>query len=1021
QNQPSFLLGTFEPEDNQNGTYNVMRVDMAVTEPTKRFTGVGRYTLTVPGCTRYQGNRVFAVQAPPQATSVTFENVRSGLSVYEPQNAIRAIFRDASGNLTDNINVTPLAVTLRLPDNSTTSLALQQVSQGMYAITQPTTGYDQSGLYSLRVGTLAVLDQGFFSVAAPEFLGSLARINIVGRGYGGPSTLSDTPGYNTFLDNDGLDFDTVRVGTRSLAQNWEMVYRGMNRLRISALPQGFEVSSDNGATWITAVGGILQLPSTQGSINLPSLTPTRLTFTLNAGVKAPILIRFNPTTASAGETVGNFNLQAGSLTTPNEYRPLVRVRATRTARRLTAQRGQALFPNLKIDFADVTPNNGATLTESFTLQYDGMTSVRITAPQNYLISTADCPTPQQQCTLTGNASASMQITVHFPVPTNAGTYFGVVSILGTGIDGGQTRITIPVNCYAFQCGTIAGQREFVNIPKIKTLVIYTRGSAEQILAESNGTSCLPNAIYFKGLDVYDYVDKSIYATNRVYHNSGVGLRVTTDPVQVGTNGNDFTLRTPLIVPNDTIVSFMVNGNTVSGQLLPNVQDTMPWQTFYGTFYSNFANILNNPNSLLSLYRQSVGADIVVLIARASADSPFGGIARSKYGGAQNHYFFVEPASFIDSYIWAHEQGHVLGSDHSRYWRANPLVPSSGDNDCGALIDTENPRGRMWPTGSIMYPGLQRTPYAGNPDIYHETPETGVINPTFVPALPGYSNANEAELQGDADSRAMANLYRDDIDVQIVGNYEMNPGSSQTFTVNICGGTAPYVYQWYTLPLRQRVRPTAAGTNASLNFTMPSTAPYMLIRVVVRDAAGMKVTTEKVVTCSGCQPQTFATLGEKGATTLQNSEQLPPELPTMMQSDGRMCAMPNATGTIAFSSPDLTKESAQSNISSNIGNQSPSTLRFNQDEERPLQLNLEQNYPNPAQDETSIVFHLPKEEILKLSIYDALGKEVVLITEGRYKPGSYKFTVLLKNLSSGVYTYRLQTTKQNFIKRLVIVR
>ena len=346
-----------------------------------------------------------------------------------------------------------------------------------------------------------------------------------------------------------------------------------------------------------------------------SSTPTNLTFTLNAGAKSPALIRFNPSVANGGETVGNFSLQAGALATPNQYRPLVRVRATRTVRRLTVQRGQAVFPNLKIEFADVVPNSGATLTESFTLQYDEMTSVRITAPQGYLISTPDCPIPQQQCTLTGNATASVQVTVHFPVPANAGTYFGVVSILGTGTDGGQTRITVPVNCYAFQCGTTAGQREFVNIPKIKTLVIYTRESAQQILGESNEPSCLPNTIYFKGLDIYDYVDKSIYATNRVYHNSGIGLRVTTDPAQVGTNGNDFTLRTPLIVPNDTVVSFTVNGNTVSGQLLPNIQDRMPWETFYFTFFPNFENILNNSNSLLSLYRQSVGADLVVLIAK----------------------------------------------------------------------------------------------------------------------------------------------------------------------------------------------------------------------------------------------------------------------------------------------------------------------------------------------------------------------------------------------------------------------
>ncbi len=87
----------------------------------------------------------------------------------------------------------------------------------------------------------------------------------------------------------------------------------------------------------------------------------------------------------------------------------------------------------------------------------------------------------------------------------------------------------------------------------------------------------------------------------------------------------------------------------------------------------------------------------------------------------------------------------------------------------------------------------------------------------------------------------------------------------------------------------------------------------------------------------------------------------------------------------------------------------------------LVFTLSQNYPNPFNPSTSINFTLPNSEFVTLKIYDILGKEVTTLINEELNSGSYTKIWDGRNLSSGVYFYKLQAGKFSETKKMVLVR
>jgi len=88
---------------------------------------------------------------------------------------------------------------------------------------------------------------------------------------------------------------------------------------------------------------------------------------------------------------------------------------------------------------------------------------------------------------------------------------------------------------------------------------------------------------------------------------------------------------------------------------------------------------------------------------------------------------------------------------------------------------------------------------------------------------------------------------------------------------------------------------------------------------------------------------------------------------------------------------------------------------------PAQFTLHQNYPNPFNPFTTISFDLPQDGPVRLALYDVLGREVLLLSEGFRTAGRHRVELDGRTLSSGVYFYRLNFGAQQAVRRLMLVK
>ena len=83
--------------------------------------------------------------------------------------------------------------------------------------------------------------------------------------------------------------------------------------------------------------------------------------------------------------------------------------------------------------------------------------------------------------------------------------------------------------------------------------------------------------------------------------------------------------------------------------------------------------------------------------------------------------------------------------------------------------------------------------------------------------------------------------------------------------------------------------------------------------------------------------------------------------------------------------------------------------------------LQQNYPNPFNPGTKITFSISAEARIKLTVYDASGKEVEKLFDKVFQPGHYSIPWNASKYPSGVYFYKLSSDNISVTKRMVYVR
>jgi len=119
---------------------------------------------------------------------------------------------------------------------------------------------------------------------------------------------------------------------------------------------------------------------------------------------------------------------------------------------------------------------------------------------------------------------------------------------------------------------------------------------------------------------------------------------------------------------------------------------------------------------------------------------------------------------------------------------------------------------------------------------------------------------------------------------------------------------------------------------------------------------------------------------------------------------------NLTGWAAMWNGTIMKTTTGGSVSvQNLGNEIPSEYK------------LHQNYPNPFNPKTNIRFDLPKSSLVRLVIYDALGRKVTTLVNEKLSAGRYETEWNGGDYPSGVYFYRIETKDYSLSKKMLLVK
>jgi len=88
---------------------------------------------------------------------------------------------------------------------------------------------------------------------------------------------------------------------------------------------------------------------------------------------------------------------------------------------------------------------------------------------------------------------------------------------------------------------------------------------------------------------------------------------------------------------------------------------------------------------------------------------------------------------------------------------------------------------------------------------------------------------------------------------------------------------------------------------------------------------------------------------------------------------------------------------------------------------PVVYKLAQNYPNPFNPTTTIKFSIPKASDVKVTVYDAIGREVVELVNKQLNTGNYSVNWNASNVSSGIYLYKIETGSFVDVKKMVLLK
>lgn len=88
---------------------------------------------------------------------------------------------------------------------------------------------------------------------------------------------------------------------------------------------------------------------------------------------------------------------------------------------------------------------------------------------------------------------------------------------------------------------------------------------------------------------------------------------------------------------------------------------------------------------------------------------------------------------------------------------------------------------------------------------------------------------------------------------------------------------------------------------------------------------------------------------------------------------------------------------------------------------PTQFTLHDNYPNPFNPMTNIVFSIPTKAHVQLSVFNALGQKVATLVDEIRPAGNHTVIFNAADISNGLYFYRLEAGSHSDTKKMLFLK
>jgi hypothetical protein len=90
-------------------------------------------------------------------------------------------------------------------------------------------------------------------------------------------------------------------------------------------------------------------------------------------------------------------------------------------------------------------------------------------------------------------------------------------------------------------------------------------------------------------------------------------------------------------------------------------------------------------------------------------------------------------------------------------------------------------------------------------------------------------------------------------------------------------------------------------------------------------------------------------------------------------------------------------------------------------EIPTQFKLHQNYPNPFNPSTTLKFAIPKKEVIRIDVLNALGQKVAVLINKTMPAGLHKIEFNGQDLPSGIYVYKFEAGEFAAVKKCLLLK